>query len=207
MFNLSPKENKFFDMFIEFGDLIYRTSKMLGAFATDLTNPEEKFAEIKLMEQQGDRLLHSIMEELNKSFITPIDREDIHMIGKTLDDVLDFIETTASRFVMFNVTRVNDHVLDLCVLVEEICNEVRKLMVEFKNMKKSKKLSNTIVEINRLENEGDIRFRRAVRELFNGQTSAVDIIVWKEIHEKIEGILNACEDLAHIIEGVVMKHA
>ena len=207
MFNLSPKNEKFFDMFVELSELTVKTSKLLINFANDLSNPEEKFNEIKNHEHNGDMLVHKIFEELNNSFITPIDREDIHLIAKNLDDVLDFIEITASRFVMFNIKNVNEHVIEMCNLSIKAAEEVNKLMKELKAVKKSKKLSDAIIEINRIEDEGDHLYRKAVRQLFDGNTNAVDIIIWKEIYEKLEMVLNATEDVANIVEGVVMKHA
>ena len=206
MFNLSPKNEKFFDMFVELSELTVKTSKLLINFANDLSNPEEKFNEIKNYEHNGDMLVHKIFEELNNSFITPIDREDIHLIAKNLDDVIDCIEVTASRFVMFNIKSVNEHVIEVCNLTIKAVEEVNKLMNELKAVKKSKKLSDAIIEINRIEDEGDHLYRKAVRELFDGNTNATDVIIWKEVYEKLEMILNATEDVANIVEGVVMKH-
>lgn len=207
MFTLSPRNEKFFDMFIEFSELTVKASNLLINFAMDLTNSEEKFKAIKENEHEGDMLVHKIFQAVNDSFITPIDREDIYLITKAIDDILDFIETTASRFVMFNVSRVNQSVIDMCEMTTRACQEINKLMNEFKHMNKSKKLMEAVIEINRIEDEGDILFRKAVRELFNGVTSPVDIIIWKEIYEELENVLDACEDVANLVEGIVMKHA
>lgn len=207
MFSLSPRNEKFFDMFIEFSELVVETSNLLVNFANDFTDVEERFKIIKNYEHEGDMIVHKIFQQVNDSFITPIDREDIYLIVKAIDDILDFIEITASRFVMFNIPKVNQNVVDMCDLMVKACLEINKLMNEFKNMKKSKKLLEAIIEINRIEDEGDILFRKAVRELFDGNTSAVEIIIWKEIYEELENVLDACEDVANIVEGIVMKHA
>lgn len=208
MFNLSPKNDKFFDMFIEFSELIYSGALKLKEFTTDLSNPDEKFQAIKDIEHNGDDKLHEIFQDLNNSFITPIDREDIHMIGKAMDDVLDFIESTASRFVMFNVSGASPAgVNTFADIIVQSTKEMTGLMTELKKMKKSKEITNRIVEINRLENVGDVTFRKAVRELFSEQTSTLNVLIWKEIYECLENIVDACEDVANIVEGVVMKHA
>lgn len=207
MFNLSPKNDKFFDMFISFSEMIHTSAGMLKNFMEDPSNSEQKYKKIKEIEHSGDEKLHEIFEELHNSFITPIDREDIYAIGKAMDDILDFIEATASRFVMFNVVSSTEQALVFAQLVEEGTKEVIGLMKEMKKMSKSKEIDSKIVEINRIENEGDVTFRRAVRMLFDGQTSAIQVIIWKEIYESLENILNACEDTANIVEGVVMKHA
>ena len=207
MFSLAPKEDKFFDMFIEYSEINNRIAVLLKDFATDMSDPEAKYQEIKLVEQEGDKMLHSVFEELGRSFITPIDREDINLIGNSLDDIADLIETTASRFIMFNLNSAKQEALIFCDLIMASTKELINLMKEFKNMNKSKILPQKIVEINRIEDDGDILFRRAVRELFNGKTPEIEVIIWKEVYERLENALNACEDLANIVEGVVMKHA
>jgi uncharacterized protein Yka (UPF0111/DUF47 family) len=207
MFSLAPKEDKFFDMFIEYAVINNNVALLLKDFANDMSNPEEKYQKVKKEEQEGDMMLHKVQEELAKSFITPIDREDIYLIGNSLDDIADLIETTASRFIMFNLSSVRQEALLFCDYIAASTKELINLMKEFKIMNKSKVLPQKIVEINRIEDDGDILFRRAVRELFDGRTPELEIIIWKEIYERLENALNACEDLANIIEGVVMKHA
>jgi predicted phosphate transport protein (TIGR00153 family) len=207
MFNLSPKNDKFFDMFLSFAETINKSTEMLKEFVNDPSNGEKKFQEIKDVEHDGDIKLHELFEELNKSFITPLDREDIYAIGKALDDVIDFVEQTASRFVMFNITKSRDEAVALANLTTECTKELIGLMTELKKMKSTKTLKDRIVEINRIENEADVAYRSNVRILFLEQPSAVELMVWKEVYENLENIFDACEDVANIIEGVVMKHA
>ena len=207
MFNLSPKEDKFFDMFVTYSEIINKSSVLLKEFLMDVSNPQEKYKAIKVLEHEGDQLLHSIFEELNKSFITPIDREDIHMIGRTLDDIIDEIDVTSSRLVIFNITEVRPQAVAFCDVIIQATKEVIKLMTELKTMKKSKILPEIIKDINHLEDKGDLIFRDAISELFNGRTADLEVIKWKEIFEKLEGCLNSCENLANIVDGVVMKNA
>lgn len=207
MFNLSPKEDKFFDMFVTFSETIHKSSVLLKEFLMDVSNPQEKYTAIKDLEHEGDQLLHNIYEELNKSFITPIDREDIHMIGRTLDDIIDAIDVTSSRIVMFNIAEVKPQAIEFCDIIVQATKEIIKLMSELKTMKKSKILPNLIKDINHFEDEGDLIFREAISELFNGRTDTLEVIKWKEIFEKLEASLNRCENLANIVDGVVMKNA
>ena len=207
MFNLSPKEDKFFDYFVEFGEIAYEASQMLKNLTCNLENAEVKFREIEEIEHRGDKQLHDIMEALNKTFITPIDREDIYAIAKGLDDIVDFIEATASRFILFNVTEATDNAKVISDLVIQSCKEVITLMRELKRMKNNKKLTTSIIEINRLEDQGDSDFRVAVRTLFTSDVPTIEVIKWREIYENFESILDACEDIADLVEGVVMKHA
>jgi predicted phosphate transport protein (TIGR00153 family) len=207
MFNLSPKNDKFFDLFIEYSKIIYKSTVMLKAFMEDTSNGEEKFKQIKDVEHEGDVMLHTIFTELNNSFITPLDREDIHMIGKSMDVILDFVEATASRFVMFNINSSKQEALIVADLAIACSKELTELMNELKNMKNSKLLNSKIDKINGLENEADNAFRKAVRQLFSGNEETIKVIAWKEIYECLENVIDACEDVANIVEGVVMKHA
>ncbi|MGI6684040.1 MAG: DUF47 domain-containing protein [Bacillota bacterium] len=207
MFKFSTKDDKFYDLFILFAKQIYSSAEMLDVFLNDLEHSDQRFKEIKENEVKCDKTLHRIFKELNKSFITPIDREDIYTIGKQMDDIADFIEATASRFVMFNVKDVTPEAKEISELVIKGTDQVIQLMEELKIVKKSKRLPAIIVEINRLEEEVDEIFRKAIRRLFSDSVPVLDVIKWKEIYEHLEDILDACEDVANTVEGVVMKHA
>ena len=207
MFNLSPKDDKFFDYFIEYGEIIFEASAVLKELTSDLSDIEVKFKAIEDIEHKGDKLLHNIMEALNKNFITPIDREDIYEIAKALDDIVDSIEATASRYIMFNVTETKEHAKVLADMIFQSCKEMIKLMSALKTMKKVNVLTASIIEINRLEDQGDNDFKVAVRALFTSDIPTIEVIKWREIYEFYEQTLDACEDVADIVEGVVMKHA
>jgi len=205
--SFSAKDDKFYDLFILFAQNIDKSAEMLKDFVNNLENSEEKFKDIKGLEVKCDQIQHSIFRELNKSFITPIDREDIYAIGKQLDDIVDFIEATASRFVMFNIKHATKEAKELSVLVTKATAQVIRLMQELKIVHKSNNLPAVIVEINRLEEEGDELFRRAVKRIFSEPIPVIDVIKWKEIYDYLENILDFCEDVANTVEGIVMKHA
>lgn len=207
MFSLSPKNDKFFDYFITFSGIVGRSAQMLKEFIENPADAESKFNAIKGVEHEGDEMLHNIYKELDESFITPIDREDIVIIGKALDDVIDCVETTASRFVIFNLKSSNADAVVIAQLAVDSTKKITDLMNEFKSMKKSKLLSERVVEINTIENEGDVTFRKVVKELFSGRHNPVEIITWKEVFECLESIIDATENVANIIEGIVMKNA
>jgi predicted phosphate transport protein (TIGR00153 family) len=207
MFSLTPKEDKFYDYFIEIAKIAQRASNMLVEFIQDLDNSEENHKKLKEIEHEGDKKQHEILQELNKTFITPFDREDIYLIAKDMDDVIDLIEATASRFVMLNVNNCTEEAEMLSRMIVSSCEELINLMEELKNMKTSKKLSNNIIEINRIEEEGDRVSRKAIMDLFRSNTEVIEIIKWREIYQYLEDTLDACEDVANVVEGVVMKNA
>ena len=207
MFNLSPKNDKFFELFSEFSEVITEAAKILNEL---VERPEEnvhKFEELKDVEHKGDKKLQQILEEINNSFITPLDREDLYIIGKELDDVVDNIEETAGRFMMYNVLVSRENAKGFATHIVNSAEQLKKLMVELPKMKNSKEFSNLISEINKIENAGDVLFRESVRQLFDGNTKEIDIIIWKDIYEVLEKTIDSFEKLANIIEGVVMKHA
>jgi predicted phosphate transport protein (TIGR00153 family) len=207
MFSLSPKDEKFFDMFIMSARTMSRAAELLRKMMDDLNDPEEAFRKVKEEERKGDQQLHAIFEQLNRSFITPIDREDIYGIGKQMDDIADHIESAASRFVIYNITAATDEAKMVGDLIVGCTREMIALMEELKRMKKSKTIMTKIIEINRIEEECDNLYRKAIRDLFSGATPVIDIIKWKDIYERLEQSVDACEDVANIVEGVVMKYA
>ncbi len=207
MFRITRKEEIFFDMFVETADNACKAAEMLEELMVNYVNVKEKVGAIEEAEHACDKQVHKILEQLNKSFITPIDREDIYLIAKELDNITDAIESTAHRFVMFNVKEVTPEAIQLAKLITESTKELKLLMAEVKDMKSSKVLAEKIVEVNRVEDDGDTVFRDAVSNLFSGKRETLDVIIWKEIYEYMENTLDACEDVANIVEGVVMKHA
>lgn len=208
MFSLSPKDDKFFNLFIENAQTIYDTSMLFKDYLDKPEECESKLKGIKDMEHKSDYQQHNILNELNKTFVTPFDREDIYAVANSMDDIVDFMEVVASRFVMFDVQIVTEEAKELADLIVKSCAEIIELMKEFKDMNKSKKLQEIIIEINKIEEEGDLLFRKAIRGLFTKHKDDVlYIIVWREIYQYMENVLDACEAVANLVEGVAMKNA
>jgi Phosphate transport regulator (distant homolog of PhoU) len=207
MFRVTRKEEIFFDMFVETAESTLKAASLLEEMVNNYVDVERKVAAIEQVENDCDKLVHKILEQLNKSFITPIDREDIYLIAKEIDNITDAIESTAHRFIMFNVKKVSPETLTMTKYITEGCKELTLLCKELKDMKTSKVLIEKVVEINRIEDEVDDIFRKAIKDLFSNESNAVEIIMWKEIYEYLENTLDSLEDVANIIEGVVTKHA
>ncbi|MDP4182277.1 MAG: DUF47 family protein [Bacillota bacterium] len=206
MFKVSPKDEIFFDFFVATAENACRAAELLEELMINYVNVREKVKIIEEAEHECDKQVHKILQQLNRSFITPIDREDIDLIAKELDNITDNIESTAHRFNMFNVQSIHEDAIRLAKLITTCTKEVKALMVELKNMKKSKVLTEKIIEINRLENEADDIFRSAITKLFVTEKEPLEVIKWKEIYDYLENTLDVCEDVANIVEGVVMKH-
>lgn len=207
MFNLNPKEDKFYKMFSDASKNVYDAAILLRKSVDSLENKEIEVKDIEILEHKGDSMVHDIIQELNVCFITPIDREDIYAIAKNMDDILDLIDSTMHRFVMFNVSKATNESKVLCDLIVDATRELVDLMDELKLMNKSNYINQKIISINKIENEGDTFFRDTVAKLFRNETDTLTILKWKEIYQILEDTIDSCERVANIVEGVVMKHA
>jgi predicted phosphate transport protein (TIGR00153 family) len=206
MFRITAKEGIFFELFADTAADTCRAANMLEELMNNFVDVTDKIKAIEEIEHKCDSHVHRMLEQLNRSFITPIDREDIFLIAKELDNITDDIESTAHRFRMFNVTYIREEAKQLAKLIVQCTEELMGVMSELKKMKTSKKLKEQIIEVNRIEDEGDEIFRSAMQRLFISESNPMDVIKWKEIYEYLENTLDACEDVANIIEGVVMKN-
>lgn len=203
-----PKDDTFFNLFVNSANKAYEGAVLLKEIVENPTdNLEVKVKKMKEIEEQGDENTHRILSQLNKSFITPLDREDIYQIAKELDEILDLIEDTAHGIWMFDIKKIKKEAIAIADIIITCTKEIQGIAEGLKDTKNTKQLYKKIVEINRLENDGDAVFREAMTNLFREKIEAVEIIKWKEIFEFLENTLDSCEDLANTIEGVVMKHA
>lgn len=207
MFKGSKKEDKFYEHFNANAAVIHESAVMLKTYMDNLEDAEQGLKQIKDKEREGDQQVHDILNELNHTFITPFDREDIYAIAKEMDNIIDYIETTASRFVLFNVKEATKEAKQLTALIEKSTKELIILMENLKYMNKTSVVTEKIIEINRIEEEGDLLSRQALRNLFTSELPVLEIIKWREIYDHLENTLDACEDVANLIEGVVTKNA
>ena len=208
MIGVKKKEEIFFDLFIEAVENISLAGEAFEDLVKNYTNVDDKVTHLKELEIAGDNVSHRLLRELNESFITPFDREDIIAITKGLDSIVDVLEKIASRFLVFNIQEIRSEVIVMTNLILSAIKELDKLVHGLKTLKKSEKtVRRAIIEINRLENEGDTFYREILQELFLVETDAIALIKWQQLYELLEDGLDACEDVANIIEGVVIKDA
>lgn len=207
MFNLNPKEDKFYLMFSDAAENVYNAALFLRKSIENLEKIKIQVEEMERLEHIGDKMVHDVIQELNNSFITPMDREDMHEIIKGIDDILDFIDSTMHRFEMFNIKKATDESKVLCDMIVDITKEFLELTNQLKLIGKNNNINDKIININKIENEGDIFFRNTVSNLFRNDKDILNIIKWKEIYQIQEDTLDSCEKVANIIEGAVMKYA
>lgn len=199
---LLPKETTYFDLFTGMAENLHAGAQALRSLFENYTDVAEKVRSIKALEHRGDTLTHELMTRLNQTFITPFDREDIHELSSTLDDVLDLIDAAASRLVIYRVDGLRRGVLELSQILEQATAQV---VCAVRVLEKHDHILDYCIEINRLENEADGQCRELIARLFDEEKDPVEIIKWKEIIEVIETAVDKCEDVANVIEGVVLK--
>lgn len=207
MIGVKKKEDIFFDLFCESIEKIIVAGDAFHDLVNHFENVEVKVANMKQLETECDYQTHKILKTLNASFITPFDREDIYDIAKEMDNIVDLLEEIANRFIVFNVSAMRPEALQMSSLVMICIKELKILFENLKDIKKSRITMDQIIEVNRIENEGDLIYRQALTALFKNEKDPIEVIKWKQLFDLLEDALDACEGVANIIEGVVMKHA
>lgn len=205
-FRLIPKEESFFDLFEQASNNLLEAGRLLADTMERFDKVAEHAQRMERLEHEGDQIIHDIMARLNRTFITPLDREDIHQLSSAIDDVLDFIEATTERFVLYKITSVTPFAKDLSHVIAQQVEEIHRIMPQLRRMRHPDILQHCI-EINRLENAGDRILRNAVAALFDSQTNPLEVMKWRELYELMESATDKCEDVAVVIEGIVLKNA
>jgi predicted phosphate transport protein (TIGR00153 family) len=205
--SLIPREKKFFALFEQGTQNAVKIAQQLKDMVYIWENVKERVGVITDLEHQGDAITHQIFEQLHRSFITPFDREDIALLAHSLDDVTDFIHAAADAMLLYKVERPTNKAKELVDIVVQAVAEVERAVSEIHDRISRKQLLNRCVEINRLENIGDSVYRSAMAELFDGSADMAGLIKWREIYNHMESVIDRCEDIANILEGVAIKYA
>ncbi len=203
MFSLFPREEDFFALFRKQAALVRQGCDQLHDMMERFDDLEARAARLKQTEHEGDLITHEVFERLNRTFITPIEREDIHDLASGLDDVLDAVEAIGSRVVLFKVKRVTPEATQLTGIVARCAIQIEQAVANLKNFKN---LMGFAIEVHRLENEADTISRLVVADLFDGTHDLLDVMRWKELYGRLEGAADQCEDVANTIEGIVLRN-
>jgi len=208
MWSIIPKENQFFVLLEDAVENAYQSAAMLNQLLNNLSNMQELISKLEKAENKGDDITHQVIELLNKTFITPLDREDLFAIIKEIDNIVDSLETVAHRFEIYNVNTVRPEAKILSEMIMNCTKELKGVVENLKYLKNTRLIKEKIIEVNRIEDEGDIVYRNAIKKLFaENKDKPIEVIIWKEIFGFLEDTLDACEDVANVIEGVVTKNA
>jgi uncharacterized protein len=199
---LIPREEKFYDLFRDQAGLIHEAALILVALFEDFKDVEKHVAQIKFVEHKGDQLTHELMTKLNKTFITPIDREDIHALCSALDDVLDLIDGASARLITYKIKEVTPGAIQLSKVIQHGSEIIVRAVAQ---LHRPQNILEYCDQLTQLEKDADRIKGECVARLFENGAPTVDIIKWKEIYEVLEATTDKCEDVADVLESVVLK--
>ncbi len=201
---IAPRDREFFDLFEEAGGNILRAAALLEEMLRDYPERNGLARDILICEQEGDRITHDIIQRLNHTFVTPIDREDIYALASALDDIVDYTEEVADYLGLYNIEAPMEQSQRLAQVLHQSSRQISEAMPRLRGFKD---ISHYTVEINRLENDGDRITREAMAALFENGIDPMVVIRWKDIYERLESAIDATEQAANILEGIVIKNS
>lgn len=204
---LLPRDESFFDDFEKHAQKTVEGCRTFVDMAQGKMSTVEACPRIKAIESECDAITHHVVERLHKVFITPIDRNDIFRLISKMDDVMDFVEAASQRVALYEVNGNNKELWDLARVLQSGSERISEAVAGMRNLKHPELILEKCVEINRLENEADVQLRGAIAKLFKEEKDPIQVIKWKEIFELLETATDRCEDVANIIEGVVLENS
>lgn len=208
MFKFNQKDTEYFDLFVESARYFYNGALMMDEVMLDYSKATDKVREIVELEHEADAVNDKIIDKLNMTFITPIDREDIYAIANGLDDGVDILQGTLQRIVMYKTGKAMSGAVSLTKLIIESTEEIIKALTMLKDIRKNQaQILDATHKIAKLESEGDRVYRHEVAYLFDKEKNPIELIKWKDILENLEDTLDHCEKIGDMLRGVVMKYA
>ncbi len=207
MWGIRPKDDKFYDLFEASSKAIYKATLVLEKLMDDHKNIDVYMTELNELEHHGDEITRNIMEKLNQTFITPLDREDIMTLAQNLDHILDFMQGACERMLLYKTGKPTPFAKELVLILIKTAKMIEEAIHSLRNLRLNHhQIMNLCQDINRLESEGDRLYRVGVANLFEEVKDPIELIKWKEVYEHLETALDHCEDIADIIKGVVLKY-
>lgn len=198
-----PKEEKFFDMFVEASYVVLEGARIFKEIMDNIENLDEKLRKLSEIEKKGDGNTHRMVDALNRSFITPIDRDDIYRLNSNLDDILDYIEACAVRLQLFKIKKTNAGMKRFAALIYQAVSDINSAISEFP---RTQKILNITRDIKDLESQGDTLSHKLIADLFEQEKDPIELIKLKEIYGRLESTLDRCQDLACLLEAIVVKN-
>lgn len=208
-FNFMPKDEDFYGYFKKASKIAVDAARTFKELVGSWSPDSKKIDEIHAIEKEGDLVRHELVDKLNRTFITPIDREDIYSLSGELDDIIDMIQACTDRMQIYCIGKINPDTIKLAEILEKSAIALEKAIGDMQDKKKTRRVMDHVIEVNQLENEGDTMLRKLLRDLFCGckAEDALEIMKMKEMYEAIEAAIDKCEDCACSIESIVVKHS
>ena len=206
-FSLMPRENRFFEIFEKISQNLLECSIAFYQLLKHYEDVPNKVDSVKDFEHRGDSLTHEIIQVLNQTFVTPLDREDIFQLAECLDDVVDQIDEAASRLIIFAINSPTPYAIELSHIIMQCCEQIHKAVPYLRHPKELHSLQDNLLEIHTLENRADLIKKGALTELFKDPSDPISLMKWREIYEHLETATDRCEDVADVLQGLLVKHA
>lgn len=203
-FRLIPRDESFYELFVKQAETLVEGAELLRDLVQNFDDIEARVRRLHDIEHEADEVTHEVMRRLNTTFVTPMDREDIHELASSLDDVMDHMDAAGDLLVLHNIEKPLPEMLVQTELLVKACQMTLEGM---RKLPSFDELDEYWVEINRLENEGDRTYRRAIADLFGGDFKAMDVLKWKDILDELEAAMDEAEDVANTLEGIALKQA
>ena len=204
MLNILPRDEKYFERFTELAIRIHEAAKILSRFFEGQAAVPAVADQVKRLEHECDEISHEILRGIDRTFITPIDREDIHQLAVRLDDVIDLIDGTVRRLLLFKIGQPTALSQKLSKLIVETTGE---LVEAVSRLRGQKGVMERCIKIKQLENEGDVVYHESIASLFAAEIPAIEVIKWKDVYDNMERCIDSCVAVAHVLESVVLKHS
>ena len=203
------EQYNYFDEFVKDANYIVEAAKILDDTLTNFNEKtlDESIKRIHKIENDADHILHIMLNRLIKDFLPPLDREDIGIIIRTLDDIIDYIDELIKNFSIFNIKSIREDVLNFTKLLKNCSTYILEMFEELKNVKKKNIIKEKFLKISDIENQGDAEFERSMRELYKNEKDPVEIVKWTNIYKGLEEAIDECEHISDCVEDVVMKYA
>jgi uncharacterized protein len=202
-----PRQEDFFELFERAAENAHAASCELLEMLEKFDAVKDRSKRIKDIEHAGDQITHDAIERLNRTFITPVDREDIHELVCRVDDIVDLVDTAAHRIILYKITAPTSHAKELARCLKHATGIIREAMPLLRDMKNSRLIGQRCIAIHTQENEADRIMHDAIAALFEARPDPIDIIKWKDIYEEIESATDRCEDVANVLDSIVLKNA
>lgn len=205
-FSLFPRNTRFYDLFEKSAHNLVLAGEGLTDLLEHFENVEMKIGRIRELEHEADDVTHELYLQLHRTFVTPLDREDIAALAQRMDDVMDFMEGAATAIRIYGITQPTGAARDLADLIRLQCMQIERAVGNLRRRSTLRKIQEQLVEIHRLENEADALFLNASADLFRNEMSSADIIKWRDIYDQLERATDSAESVAHVLEAIVLKH-
>lgn len=205
----SPKDRVFYNIFDQIGENLIDMAKVLveALKCTSIQERNELLKKLEQLEHANDNYTHSVSTALSKNFITPFDREDIHQLSKSLDDIADYIHSSGNRIVLYNMSATDEYMTQFAEIIQQAVKSLNKAIRELRSLKNLNKVAKACIKVNELEGKADMLFNKAMADLFNSGKDALEVMKHKDIYEDLEMVTDMCEDATDVIEAIVIKYS